>query len=156
MIDKDKERQWDREMSQVDKLLAKLPTYEPAKPALGGEPTLRRPAAGGPAAPGTKAGMWLKVGLGLALAIGVTSWPYSHVCGAKLMFYLVAIGTVVVAGLWAALSSWRRRSGLAHVLAIATLVWGLGLAALAVLPRMGYSETEALWFCPEPTSPSKR
>lgn len=153
MIDKDKERQWDKEMSQVDKLLAKLPTYSSEKPALGGEPTLKRPAASGPVAArhgGTAAGMWLKVALGVALAAGVTAWPYTHVCGLKLMFYFTAIGTVIVTGGWAALASWGRRSGPAHVLALGTLIWGLGLAMLTVLPRLGDSGTAALWFCPEP------
>ncbi|HXF96255.1 MAG TPA: hypothetical protein VNI61_09165 [Gemmatimonadales bacterium] len=154
-MDKDKERQWDREMAEVDKLLARLPTYDPGKPALGGEPTLKRPAAGPPGAPavGSAMGMWLKVGAGVVLALGVTSWPYSHVCGLKLMFYLVAVSTVVVAGVWAALASWKRRAGLAHVLSLVVVVWGLGLAMLAVLPRMGYSRSEALWFCPEPPTP---
>jgi hypothetical protein len=155
VIDKDKERQWDKEMSQVDKLLAKLPTYSSEKPALGGEPTLKRPAGSGGGPParapgGTAAGMWLKVALGVALAVGVTVWPYTHVCGLKLMFYFTAIGTVIVTGGWAALASWGRRSGPAHVLALGTLIWGLGLATLTVLPRLGDSATAAPWFCPEP------
>jgi hypothetical protein len=148
----------------VDKLLAKLPTYSSAKPDLGGEATLKRPAGGGPpsgpagggAGEGTAVGMWLKVGLGVALAVGVTMWPYTHVCGLKLMFYLTAVATVVVTGGWAALSSWARRSGAAHVLALGTLIWGLGLATLAVLPRLGDPATAALWFCPEPAAPSPR
>lgn len=166
MIDKDKEAQWDKEMKEVDRLLAKLPTYDPAKPAPGGDPTLRRPAAGGfgggvsggarsggqPGA-GTAGAMWFKVGVGVVLAIGVTAWPYSHVCGLKLFFYLIAGATVAITGVWAALASWKRRSGAAHIVSLGVLLWGLGLAALAVLPRLGYSSTPAIWFCPEPPTP---
>jgi hypothetical protein len=154
VIDKDKERQWDKEMAQVDRLLAKLPTYQSGKPQLGGDPTLKHSASGGHVTGarggGTAAGMWLKVGLGLALAVGVTTWPYTYVCGLKLFFYLTAAVTVVIAGGWAGRASWRRRAGLAHVLALGVLIWGLGLAATVVLPRMGYFRGDALWFCPEP------
>ena len=157
MTDKDKERQWDQEMAQVDKLLAKLPTYSSEKPAASGEPTLKRPPeAAAPAGPsgvgGTAAGMWLKALVAVALAAGVTMWPYTHVCGLKLLFYFTGVGTVVVTGVWAALSSWARRSGAAHVLGLAALIWGLGLAALEVVPRLG-SAPAAPWFCPEPPAP---
>lgn len=152
MIDKDKESQWDREMAEVDRMLAKLPTYEPAKHGPGGQPTVRRsgPALAG-APGGTVGGMWLKVILGLLVAIGVTIWPYTHVCGAKLLMYLIATGTVAISGGWAALATWKRRHGLAHLLALAVLGWGLALTALTVQPRIAGG---ALWFCPEPPTQS--
>ena len=77
-------------------------------------------------------------------------WPYSHVCGAKLMFYLIGASTVIVAGVWGGFSSWRRRLGLAHLLSLGVLLWGLALVAGVVLPRMGYASHPAIWFCPEP------
>jgi len=46
VVDKEKERKWDREMAEVDKLLAKLPD---ADPFLKGDVTTRRTAAPGPA-----------------------------------------------------------------------------------------------------------
>jgi hypothetical protein len=42
-----------------------------------------------------------------------------------------------VAGLWAAVGSWRRRLPAAHAMALATLLWGGVLAAGVVLPRIG-------------------
>jgi hypothetical protein len=147
----EKERNWDREMAEVDKLLAKLPSQESSAP------TVKRPAAGAPgprprpAGPTAPLVTWLRLGLGLLLGVGMTQWPYSHVCGAKLLLYLVAAGAVITSGVWSAVSSWRSRSALAHVLAILLTFWGLELVTLEVLARVG---ADALpWFCPEPPSP---
>jgi hypothetical protein len=154
---KEKEHDWDREMREVDKLLAKLPE---ADPTLGrGVPTVPKTArVSSPGAMGPTTGStgisafatWFRVGLGVVLGIGMLVWPYSHVCGAKLMFYLIGASTVVVAGAWGGISSWRRRLGLAHILSLGVLLWGLALVAGVVLPRAGYSNPPALWFCPEP------
>lgn len=158
---KEKERDWDREMREVDKLLAKLPE---ADPSLGrGVPTVPvsprpgvSPAAGAGAAPAIAPARgrawlttWLRVGLGLALAVGMLAWPYSHACGLKLVFYLIGATTVTVAGVWGSISSWRRRLGLAHSLSIVLIVWGLALAGRQILPRV-YDKTPVPFFCPEP------
>jgi hypothetical protein len=153
---KEKEHDWDREMREVDKLLAKLPE---ADPTLGrGVPTVPKTprlapgemGAGGGAGGGSALATWFRVGLGVVLGIGMLVWPYSHVCGAKLMFYLIGASTVVVAGVWGGFSSWRRRLGLAHLLSLTVVLWGLALVAGVVLPRMGYANHAAIWFCPEP------
>lgn len=157
-----KERDWDREMREVDKLLAKLPD---ADPSLGrGVPTVPvspRPAAGAapvgagalhqtePARGRAWLTTWIRVGLGLALGVGMLAWPYTHSCGLKLVFYLVGAATVTIAGVWSALSSWRRRLGWAHVLSIVLVVWGLALAGRQVLPRV-YGQQPLPFFCPEP------
>src|SRR5207248_9440707 len=87
---------WERERREVDKLPAKRPA---ADPALGRGPvTARNPQSGGgvptvrttPAVPGgtrSVAAAWLRLGLGLLLGVGMLVWPYSHICGAKLLFY---------------------------------------------------------------------
>ena len=151
-----KERDWDREMAEVDKLLKKLPE---ADPTLGrGVPTVPRaypvpgahPHSEGPAAAGARFTTWIRVGLGLLLGLGMLVWPYSHVCGLKLIFYMIGASTVVVAGVWSGISSWRRRLGLAHLLSLGLVIWGLALAAGVVLPRIGYANQSAVWFCPEP------
>jgi len=157
-----KERDWDREMREVDRLLAKLPEGDPT---LGrGVPTVpvsARPGlgvgAGGtlPASPARGRAWittWMRVGLGLALGIGMIVWPYSHACGLKLVFYLIGATAVTVAGVWSALTSWKRRLGIAHTLSIILIIWGLGLAGRQLLPRL-YGKTPVPFFCPEPPTP---
>jgi len=148
-----KDRDWDREMREVDKLLAKLPE---AEPTLGrGVPTVpvSRPGvvggAAGPARGRAWLTTWIRVGLGLALGVGMLVWPYTHSCGFRLVFYLIGATTVAVAGIWSALSSWRRRLGWAHALSIVLIIWGLALAGRQVLPRI-YGKQPIPFFCPEP------
>ena len=168
MVDKEKERKWDREMAEVDKLLAKLPD---ADPFLKGDVTTRRTAVpgggGGVATPGASLtaarstgsaawlGTWARVGLGLLVGIGMTQWPYTHGCGLKLIFYLIGVAAVIAAGFWSSVSSWRRRLGVAHVLSQGLIIWGLVLAAREILPRVGYATASATWWC-GPTLPTSR
>src|SRR5256885_15937052 len=109
MAEKEKDRDWDREMREVDKLLAKLPD----DPALGrGGPTVPAtprvaaaqtpPLHPGPARGRAWVSTWMRVGLGLVLGIGMLAWPYAHACGLKLVFYLIGATTVTVAGGWGA------------------------------------------------------
>ncbi|HUL49976.1 MAG TPA: hypothetical protein VLT79_08190 [Gemmatimonadales bacterium] len=155
-----KDRDWDKEMREVDRLLAKLPTHEASpRASLGGDPTAVRAAAGTTGAmrversSGEWLGTWARVALGLLIGVGMTQWPYTHGCGLRLGFYLTGVLAVIVAGLWSSLSSWRRRMGLAHIFSQVLIIWGLVLAAREVLPRIGYAQTTALWLCPdvEPT-----
>jgi hypothetical protein len=161
----EKERDWDKEMAEVDRLLKKLPYAEP-KLRSGAEPTVKRasvPAGGtlGGAALGAAdrttgrewIGTWARVALGLLVGIGMTQWPYTHGCGPRLMFYLVGVVAVLAAGAWSSISSWRRRLGLAHVLSQGLIVWGLVLAAREVLPRVGYAKASAPWLCPDVAPP---
>ncbi len=161
MADKEKEPKWDREMAEVDKLLARLPD---ADPYLKGEVTQRRvggPAPGGGATPlagaarttGSAAwlGTWARVALGLLIGIGMTQWPYTHGCGLKLIFYMTGVVAVIAAGFWSSISSWRRRLGVAHVLSQALIIWGLVLAAREILPRVGYAKAPPSGFCAAPT-----
>ena len=157
MPDNQKDRDWDREMREVDKLLAKLPDADPtlgrghpaAGPSPGGVPTVRTT----PVSPGgtrSIAASWLRLGLGLLLGVGMLVWPYTHVCGGRLLFYGIGAVTLVVAGVWSAFASWRHRQGFAHLLSILLVIWGLVLVMGVVLPRIGYAGQQAVWFCPEP------
>ena len=164
MADIQKERDWDKEMAEVDRLLKKLPAADPTLgrgSGGGAEPTLKRQAAaagfagGGPLSGAAgRLGTWLKVGLGVLIGIGVAPgvWPYSHGCGLRVMFYLLGVSTVVAAGVWASVSSWRRRRGFAHVISQVLIVWGILLMTREVLPRVG-AKPEAPWLCPDVPQP---
>jgi len=160
-------RDWDKELAQIDKLIAAgagAGAQTPAAPAAPGAPAAPR-AARAPAvqegAPGRRGVLftWLRLLLGLALGVAITQWPYMRGCGIPLFGYLVAVAGVIVAGLWSAVSSWRSRSSLAHILSISLFCWGGFLAAREVLPRVGYARTTAHWFCAvqgtPPATPTK-
>jgi hypothetical protein len=152
----EKGRDWDKEMAEVDRLLKKLPD---ADPTLGrrGERTVERSAvsvrpaaASGGSTGAQRLGTWAKVALGVLVGIGVTPgvWPYTHGCGLRLIFYLIGVAAVIAAGLWASISSWRRRLGVAHVLSQVLIVWGTLLLTRELLPRAG-ADAAAQWLCPD-------
>lgn len=91
--------------------------------------------------------VWVSVGLGVALAVAMPFWPYPKACAWWLLLYLCAVAMVVVAGVWAARLTWVTRLGVAHMLALGVVFWGITLAADETLPRIGYAKTEAVWFC---------
>jgi len=146
---------------EVDRLLANLST-------LGSEPERERPRASAPASHlvsqpriavgvaraddrptrGDRVALWASVLLGGALAGAMTQWPYPHACDLPLLGYLGAVAVVLLAGGWIACTSWRLRSGAAHVLALVLVFWGLVLAAEQALPRIGYAAERASWRCP--------
>lgn len=145
----EKPRDWDREMAEIDKVIAKGgavgPAPVPAARSVGAAPAL----AGAGLAVSRKQAMttWIRALLGILLVGGILQWPYAHRCGLGLVLYLGASGTVVVAGLWTMVVSWRRRQGWAHTVGVLTLLAGLGLVALAVLPRLGYAKVALPWLC---------
>ena len=147
--------------AEVDRLLKQLPGADPMlrgsspapKPGVGRSP-LSGPAAPQPApaaprspTPQQKAGVWVRVLLGLAVGALMTQWPYRHNCGLPLYLYMAAVVVVAVAGVWGALSSWKLRMGVAHLLASIVVVWSLVLGAAQVLPRVGYAARAATWQC---------
>jgi hypothetical protein len=149
-------RDWDKELAQIDKLMAtgsgggKQPAPAPAGAAA---PASRERAdAGGAAVAGPRRGAafftWLRLLLGLLLGAAITQWPYQRGCGVLLFGYLLAVAGVIVAGVWSALSSWRTRSGLAHALSLVLCGWGCVLGAREVLPRVGYARSSSTWLCP--------
>jgi len=158
-------RDWDKELAQIDKLIAsgggspgagtQVPARAPAGGGGGGASPAARGGGGGGAVaapPGVSRHAalftWLRLLLGLAVGVGITQWPYARGCGVLLFGYLGAVAGVIVAGLWSAISSWRTRSALAHALSLGLVFWGAILGAREVLPRVGYARTSATWFCP--------
>jgi hypothetical protein len=154
----EKPRDWDRELEEIDKVIARTPAAPPRDRAPGSVPV---PAGSVPASPspslpaaaappprrGARAGAWLATLLVSALAVGIPFWPYGQACGIGLIGYIAAIGVLVIASVWALVVTWRQRIGLAHILATITLLWGLGLAAAVVLPRIGYASDALGWNC---------
>jgi len=145
----EKPRDWDREMAEIDKVIAKGGAVGPAPvPAARSAGAAVAPAGAGVAVSRKQAlTTWIRALLGIVLVGGILQWPYAHRCGLGLVLYLGASGTVVVAGLWTMAVSWRRRQGWAHTVGVLTLLAGLGLVAMAVLPRLGYAKVTLPWLC---------
>lgn len=150
----ERDRDWDKELAEVDRLLNNMPGHPPApapiKPAGGYPPPGQAHAGHGPRVLSTRewAGTWIRVGLGLLIGIGMTQWPYTHGCGFKLGFYLLGVAAVLTAGVWSSISSWRRHLAWAHIFSQGLIIWGLVLGAREVLPRVGYALHSATWLCP--------
>ena len=142
-------RDWDKELAKIDRAMARLP--DPAAPAVPGRPAQPAPGGAGPApqhaGPRATTTTWLRVLLVLTLAVAMPLWPYPKGCGFGLFIYLAASSVVVLAGVWAAVSTWHRRRPVGHILAILVLLWGLGLVAAELLPRVGYAKAAIRWTC---------
>jgi hypothetical protein len=144
----------------VDRLLAQLPglqgTVEPVPsftPSATGE--MRFVSGGSRLESPTILGLWIRLTLGLALGVMMTAWPYFRECGLPLIGYFFAVLVVVAVGGWIAVTAWTLRSGIAHILALILLFWGLALTADLLLPRTGYAAVAATWQCGESgTEPS--
>lgn len=135
---------------EVDRLLRQLDPPEQRKRRLAADPRRLRPPPPPPITVTLPSplGVWLRVGLGAVLAAAMTQWPYP-LCGLPLAGYFAALALVAVAGGWAGYASWRRRMGMAHILAIGLVFLGLGLVALQLLPLLGYTPVlTASWTCP--------
>jgi small-conductance mechanosensitive channel len=148
----DQPRDWDRELADIDKAIAKMPT--PPGPPAGVARSAATPAASpatGPAGMAVRrrdrAATWLWIVLGLALGVALPLWPYAAACGTGLFGYLAVIAMLIISAVLALRTSWRARQGRANALAVVLLVWGLCLAAMAVLPRIGYARASATWMC---------
>jgi hypothetical protein len=146
----DQPRDWDKELAEIDKVIAR----EPA----GGPPPATR--VGGAAAPVAvprpaipvvrkkdRAGSWVRALLTAALGVAIPFWPYPVACGAGLALYSGAVVVLLLASVWTATAAWRRRQGLVHVIALLSLLWGIMLAGSILLPRIGYAQGQLAWVC---------
>jgi len=150
-------RDWDKELAEIDKIMARQPAVPAGKPAVsggGGAPAPAPRESGGPAVsaprPAGRAalGQWVRVLAGVAVAAAVAQWPYAHSCGMALYGYLAAGGGVALVGVWGAVTSWNRRMGVAHLVSLLVSLWGLGLVGKAVLDRSTYPSHPSTWSCP--------
>lgn len=159
------DRDWDAELKKIDAEMAKQasrPAPAPSRaaaPAPAAQPSAPTGGMGGgmagfgmPSAPATSNfGVYARLTLAVAIGVGIIFWPYANRCGMGLAGYLGAVAAVVVSGAWSAVWTFRHRAGRAHVLALLLVLWGLILASLDVLPRIGYAkptvEHPAAWAC---------
>ena len=143
-------RDWDQDLKRIDKTLesvsddALLPTQGAPTPAAKAEIASVQQQT-------STFGVFARLVLAVALAVGMLFWPYVARCGAGLAGYMGAVLVVVTAGAWTAVWTWRHRSARAHVLSLLLVLWGLVLGALEVLPRVGYAvptvDRPATWLC---------
>jgi len=140
-------RNWDKELADIDKVIAKQPAPTPAPVGPGGKPPL-------PAQRRFVALTWFWTALALVLAVALPLWPNSKSCGLSLVFYLGAAGIALLMGVLGALASWSYRRGLAHLLSLVAIVWAGVMVVREILPRVGYARQELQWACPEEPAPA--
>lgn len=142
---------FDARMRQIDKALESISDDQllPAPPK-GAAPAAAAQVAEQRAAVRTWPAL-LRLGLASALGVGMLFWPYAARCGLGLAAYLGAVAAVLVGGAWSAVWTWRHRTARAHTLSLLLVLWGLVLAAMDVLPRIGYAKPTAdhpaAWAC---------
>jgi len=146
----DQPRDWDRELADIDRLMAKqggAPSGGtiPAPAARGSLPSGAAGAA--PVRRRSVAVTWFWVALAVALGVALLLWPYQKACGLQLFFFLGASGVTLLVGFLGALNSWAHRRGFAHILSLLVMLWAGIVAARESLPRVGYAKTSRTWTC---------
>jgi len=135
------DRDWDAEMKKIDQQIASIPAQSAA-------PARAQAQSGGaaPVAMGKPETSTFGVMARLALACA-----YGAKCGFGLAAYLASVTTLVVAGVWSSIWTWKHRAAKAHTVSLLLITWGLVLAAADVLPRVGYAKPTAThpvnWTC---------
>lgn len=144
------DRNWDAELKKIDRQLESVSDEAmfPVKAAQGAQ--ARAQVADVQKVTSTW-GVFLRLSLTVALGVGMVFWPYSARCGLGLTGYLGAVSALVVSGIWSSVWTFRHRAAKAHTLALLLVLWGLVLASIEVLPRVGYAkattEHPVNWSC---------
>jgi len=149
-------RDWDKEMAEIDKIIAKQPAV--GAQGSGGRaspsaPVQRAATESGPVVRSGRAVLttWLRVSLGVTVAAGVSlAWPYAHACGVPLYGYVAAAAGVFLAGLWGAVASWARRMAAAHLIALLVTLTGALIVGKVFLDRSTYPSRPSTWSCTSP------
>jgi hypothetical protein len=142
---------WDQELKKIDRQLESLSDEELISSSSAKTP-VERAKVKAMQRETTTLGVFLRLLLAVALAVGVLFWPYAARCGLGLFAYLGVTLVVMGAGVWTSIWTWRHRSAKAHLLSLLLVLWGTVLAAVEVLPRVGYAKPDArhpaVWMCP--------
>ncbi|MFI5232389.1 MAG: hypothetical protein ACHQSE_07745 [Gemmatimonadales bacterium] len=149
------DRDWDAEMKKIDRQIASLPA-QGAAPARVAQPGAAPASASAPVASGrpetSTFGVMARLALACVLGVAIMFWPYGAKCGFGLAAYLASVTTLVVAGVWSSIWTWKHRAAKAHTVSLLLITWGIVLAAADVLPRVGYAKPTAnhpaSWTCP--------
>ncbi len=144
------DRDWEAEMKKIDRQLEGM-SDEAMFPSKAAKSAPEKAQVQAVQSGTSTLGVFLRLTLSVALGVAIVFWPYSARCGLGLAAFLAAVATLIVAGGWSAVWTWRHRAARAHVLSLLLLLWGLVLAGLDVLPRVGYAKPSAshpaLWSC---------
>jgi len=92
-------------------------------------------------------GVWARLIAVAILSGAILWWPYGRSCGLGLAAYLAATAMIIVGGLWVVACTWICRMARTHAIAMLLALWGVGLIAVEVLPRVGYAKDQAAWLC---------
>lgn len=141
---------WDEQLKKIDKQLESI-SDEALLPAKSAPTPQARVEAVAKQQSTSTLGVALRLLLATALGVGMVFWPYEARCGVGLFGYLGATGVVALAGVWTSVWTWRHRSAKGHLLALLLVLWGLVLAGMEVLPRVGYAKPSpdhpTAWMC---------
>ena len=65
--------------------------------------------------------------------------------------YMTATSMITIGGLWVVACTWIQRMARTHAVAMFVALWGVGLLALEVMPRIGYARADPAhpvsWLC---------
>ncbi|MFI5311349.1 MAG: hypothetical protein ACHQQ3_08965 [Gemmatimonadales bacterium] len=144
-------RDWDAELKKIDRRLESV-SDEALLPVKGAKSPQERAQAESVQRTTSTLGVFARLTLAVALGVAIVFWPYPARCGAWMVAYLGAVATLVTAGAWSAIWTWRHRAAKGHTLSLLLILWGLVLGAVDVLPRIGYAIPGAnhpsYWMCP--------
>ena len=145
------DRNWDAELKKIDRAMEGV-SDEAMFPAKAAKTPEARTAAVGTQTTTSTLGVFARLTLAVALGVAIAFWPYAARCGLGLAAYLAAVATLITAGVWSSVWTWRHRAAKGHSLALLLVLWGMVLGAIEVLPRVGYATPTANhpqnWTCP--------
>jgi hypothetical protein len=145
------DRNWDAELKKIDRAMETV-SDEAMFPARAAKSADARAAAEGAQRTTSTLGVFARLSLAVALGVAIAFWPYAARCGLGLAAYLGAVATLIGAGVWSSVWTWRHRAAKGHTLALLLVLWGMVLGAIEVLPRVGYATPTTAhpqnWTCP--------
>ena len=144
-------RDWDAELKKIDRAMEGV-ADEAMFPAKGAPTPAAKAEAREQQRTTSSLGVFFRLTLAVILGVAIVFWPYAARCGLGLAAYLAVVATLIGAGVWSSVWTWRHRSARGHTLALLLVLWGLVLGAIEVLPRVGYAVPSAshpaTWACP--------